>query len=281
MTFALRAKFGIGTLPFAGEMGWGPAAHFDRALDLLRFAVSAGAQVIDTAWYYGPDCVLELIARALRPYPEDLILVAKVGNSRDVLSRAYVPDVRPTHLRRACERTLRGLGVECLPLLLLRWRADLDHAESFDAAWNELRALQSAGKARHIGLSNVSVDLVERASASAEVAAISNGYSIVDRSDDHVLRHCDRIGAWFMPFYPLNRGSVERLPSIEVLTGKWSMSPAQICLAWLMGRSDRIVPIPGTCNTEHMMMNLGVMQNPLAAADWSQLDGELTALMER
>lgn len=264
-------RIGIGTLQLAGAGGWGQTPTPAEAKRMLKSAVLRGVRVMDTAWYYGPDSVNELLAEALRPYPDDLLLIGKLGNRRDPRDHSYVPAVGHRDLRTACERTLRTLRAEAVPLLLLRWRADLNHTDAFESAWTLMLRFRAEGKARDVGLSNVTVDHITRAGRLGEVSAVSNAYSLLDRSDEHVVEHCHRNGIWFIPYYPLNRGQVELVPAVRALAAKLGATPAQLALAWLLARSPKVVPIPGTARCSQLLENIGALDIRLSGEDYSNL----------
>lgn len=264
-------RIGLGTLPLAGPGGWGLAADPSAAMAVLRSAIALGIRMIDTAWYYGPDVVNRLLVRALSPYVDDLIIVAKVGNGRDPVTRAYQPQVGRGELHLACDRTLRTLEIDRLPLLLLRWRADLGLAGQFDTAWGTILELQAQGKAKHVGLSNVTLNHIMKARTVGDVAAVSNAYSVLDRSDQHVLRYCTQEGIWFLPYYPLNRGSVADNNELRKIAGQVGASPTQVALAWLSRQSPMVIPIPGTGNRDHLIENVGAVDLPLSEAICAQM----------
>ena len=247
-------RIGLGTLHSPAD-GWGLTANPTEATAVIQSAIALGIRLFDTAWYYGPDVANRLLARGISPYRDDLIIIGKVGNTR-TQTRAYRPEVDPAALRSACHRTLRTLEIEQIPLLLLRWRADLGLTETFDGAWDMILQLQREGKAKHVGLSNVAINHIRRAGTRGHVAAVSNAYSLFDRSDEHVLRYCDQERIWFLPYYPLNRGSVRNDDELAEVAAQLDASPAQVALAWLVQQSPMVVPIPGTSRSDHLVENV-------------------------
>jgi aryl-alcohol dehydrogenase-like predicted oxidoreductase len=274
MPFSPYIRMGVGTLQMAGPNAWGRASNPAEVQALLKTAISLGVRVVDTAWYYGPDKANELLAETLWPYPSDLMIVGKIGNSRNPVTHEYEPKVSSEELHTSCTRSLRTLRIESFPLLLLRWRADLSHAGQFDEAWGTMLDLQQQGKAVDIGLSNVDGSHVNRAQREGSIAAISNAYSLMDRSEDYMVQYCHWHNIWFIPYYPLNRGSVQYSQGLTTLARELGVEPVQVALAWLMARSPKVIPIPGTSRLEHLLENL-------AAVDLKLTEEQLVALSGR
>jgi pyridoxine 4-dehydrogenase len=220
-----------------GEGVWGDPPDRDRSLRVLRRAVELGINLIDTADSYGPYVSEELIAEALYPYPDDLVIATKGGLERSAPGRWH-RNGRPDHLREACEGSLKRLRLERIDLYQLHAPdPNVPIAESL----GELNALQNEGKIRHIGVSNFDVDQLAQARELGAIVSVQNRYSVDDREHEPVLEACERDGLAFLPWYPLGAGSVD---------------DPRAALAWLLQRSPVIVPIPGTSSLEHLEENV-------------------------
>ena len=257
-------RVGFGAMRLAGPGVFGPPADPAAARAVLRRAVELGVDHIDTAQYYGPDVVNELIRDALRPYPGGLRLVSKVGASRDrrggVLSASH-----PDELRAGVEDNLRTLEVDALALVNLRLMgADVPLAEQLGA----LKTLQDEGKIESIGISNASVDEVASALDLVDLGEVQNAYNITRRDDEDVLRFCAERDIAYVPFFPI--GSPDDA-GISSVAAKHGATHAQIALAWLLHKDPHILLIPGTSSIAHLEQNL-------AAADISLDDDDLAAL---
>ena len=226
-------------MQLAGPGVFGPPADPEAARTVLRRAIELGVDHIDTAQYYGPDVVNELIRDALYPYPEGLRLVSKVGAGRDgrggVLSAQH-----PSELRAGVEDNLRTLQVEALALVNLRLMgAEIPMAEQL----GELKALQSEGKIESIGLSNATVDEIAAALEIVELGEVQNAYNILLRDDEDGLRFCAARGIAYVPFFPIRNTAH---PTISAVAAKHAATEAQIALAWLLLRDEHVLLIPGT-----------------------------------
>jgi pyridoxine 4-dehydrogenase len=249
-----RLGFGAMRLTGRGILGW--PDDREHALRVLRRAVELGVNLIDTADSYGPDVSELLIAEALHPYPAGLVVATKGGLVRDG-SGAWTRDGRPEHLREACEASLRRLRLDRIDLYQLH---AVDRNVSFEASVGELARLREEGKIRHVGLSNVSVDLLRRARELVPVVSVQNRYSLVDREADEVLDECERQGIVFLPWYPLAVGDLARPGgALGRIARARGATPAQIALAWLLGRSPVVVPIPGTASVAHLEENVAAL----------------------
>jgi pyridoxine 4-dehydrogenase len=274
-------RIGFGAMQLAGPGVFGPPRDPDAARAVLRRAVELGVDHIDTSQYYGPDVVNALIHEALHPYPEGLRLVTKVGARRDDQG-AWLPAMRPDELRAGVEDNLRSLEVDRMTLVNLRLFDDEPGSGSVPPLAEMLGALEDLreeGKLEHIGLSNVSRALVEEALDLVPIAAVQNGYSVLDRSSDDVLDLCRERGLGFVPFFPLGSaftGGPKKLaedPTIAATADKHGVSPTQIALAWLLHRDERILIIPGTSSVPHLEENLAAIDVDLDADDMAALEG--------
>jgi pyridoxine 4-dehydrogenase len=271
-------RLGFGT----GRLGqWKRGAGFFRrgglqdpsdARRLLQRAVELGVQFIDTADTYGREYEIEpLIYQALHPYPRDLVIATKGGlvRSADRSDR----DGSPAHLRAACEASLTRLHLERIDLYQLHW---VDPKVPLEESVGELARLRTEGKIRHIGLSNVTLAELERAQAIAPVVSVQNPYSVIDRASDDVVGYCERAGLAFVAYGPLGFGGVRRdatpaVTRLAELARRRGVSMQQAMLAWLLARSQRILPIPGTTSVEHL-------EQDIAAAGVVLTPAEITAI---
>jgi aryl-alcohol dehydrogenase-like predicted oxidoreductase len=271
-------RMGFGAMQLSGPGVFGPPSDLNEARTVLRRAVELGVDHIDTAQYYGPDVVNDLIREALHPYPENLKLVTKVGARRDAAGGIF-PAQRPEELRTGVEENLRSLRVERLALVNLRLVGDGGGTSiPLEEQLGALEELRVAGKLDLIGLSNVSEAQVRRALESVDVAEIQNGYSIIDRQDDALVDFARQREIAFVPFFPLGssfRGGPARLAAeseIVRVAAKHAASPAQIALAWLLARYERMLLIPGTSSVPHLEENMAAASIALDEDDLVALD---------
>jgi pyridoxine 4-dehydrogenase len=246
-------RLGFGAMRITGDGIWGEPSDPDRARALLRRAVELGVNLIDTADSYGPRVSERLIAEALHPYPEDLVIATKGGLLRDGPGQ-WRPDCRPERLKEACEGSLRRLRLDRIDLYQLHAvDDDVPLADSLDA----LVELREEGKIRHIGVSNVSVDQLGEARQIAPVVSVQNRYSVTDRSGEDVVDACERNGLAFLPWFPLGGGDAPTAAGrLEEVARRNGVTQAQVAIAWLLARSPMILPIPGTANIEHLEQNV-------------------------
>ena len=271
-------RMGFGAMRLAGPGVFGPPADRNEALAVLRRAIELGVDHIDTAQYYGPDVVNNLIREALYPYPENLKLVTKVGARRDAAGGFQLAQ-RPEQLRQGVEDNLRSLRVERLALVNLRLVGNPAGAPvPLEEQLGALEDLRRSGKVEMIGLSNVSEAEMRRALEVVDVAEIQNGYSIIDRQDDALLDFARQREIAFVPFFPLGSafgGGPARLGAkneIAQVARKHGASPAQIALAWLLARYERMLLIPGTSSVAHLEENMGAAAIELDADDLAALN---------
>lgn len=245
-------RLGYGAMRLPGPRVWGPPPDRHAAVAVVRRAVELGVRVIDTAWYYGPEAAHQILAEALRPYPDDLVLATKLGGARRDDGSWYA-DLTPTALRAGCERDLRLLGLDAVPVTHLRWDAT---SVPFEDALGTLLELQGEGKIQHLGLSNVSLEQLEVGRTQTEIVSVSNAYSFVDRSDDPVVDRCTELGIPYLPYFPLAVGEVGAQDALVRAAEQLGSTPAQVALAWLLGRSPLMLPIPGTRSAAHLEENV-------------------------
>ncbi len=271
-------RIGFGAMQLAGPGVFGPPADPGAARGVLRRAVELGVDHVDTAQFYGPDVVNDLIREALHPYPDNLKLATKVGARRDTAG-GVLPAQRPEELRAGVEANLRTLQVERLDLVNLRLvKTGPGTAIALEDQLGELENLRREGKLDLIGLSNVDRGVVGRALELVDVAAIQNAYSILDRRDDELLALARAHQIAFVPFFPLGSGymrgpaQLTADPTVGEVARKLGATPTQIALAWLLARYDRMLLIPGTSSVAHLEQNMAAGEIDLDAADLAALD---------
>jgi len=254
------AQVGYGAMQLTGPGIFGPPADRDGAMAVLRAAVAAGVNHIDTAQYYGPSVVNELIREALYPYPENLVIVSKVGARRDQ-SGAVLRYDEPDELRRGIEDHLRTLNLDQLAAVNLR-RMDPSGPDSgFDARLAAMIRARDEGLIAGIGLSNITVDHLQRALTVTDIVCVQNSFSLADRQSAPVLRECIDKDIAFVPYVPLgwprdNRGRILADPTVVRIAQRYAATPAQIALAWLAALSPRVLLIPGTTSLTHLHENI-------------------------
>jgi pyridoxine 4-dehydrogenase len=242
-------RLGFGSMRLTGPGIWGEPADRDEAKAVLRRAVELGTNFIDTADSYGPHVSENLIAEALYPYPEDLVIATKGGLERTGPDR-WPHNARPEHLRAACEGSLRRLRLERIPLYQLhRPDPNVPYAESVGA----LVELQQQGKIHHIGVSNVDERLLKIARELTDVASVQNRYNFGDRESEALVDVCERDGMAFLPWAPIHDIADADLAAIAA---RHNATTRQVVLAWLLARSPAILPIPGTGSVAHLEANI-------------------------
>lgn len=261
-------RLGFGAMRVTGDGVWGPPADRAAALAVLRRCLELGVNCIDTADSYGPGTSEELIADALAPYPDDLVIATKGGLLRDGPGK-WRADCRPGHLRGACEGSLRRLRLDQIPLYQLHTvDAHVPLAESLGA----LVELRDEGKIRHIGLSNVNVDQLSEALAITPIVSVQNRYNLSDRTSEPVIDRCESEGIAFIPWYPLGAGSMaDSGGPLDEVASAHGASPAQVALAWLLARSPQMLPIPGTGSVAHLEENMAAVEVRLGVEEIASL----------
>lgn len=261
-------RLGYGAMRLTGPGIWGEPRTSGDARTVPARAVQLGVDFIDTADSYGPGVSERLIAEALRPYPEGLVLATKGGYRRPGPGR-WQPDGRPEHLREACESSLRRLGLERIDLYQLH---TVDPSVPFEESVGALAELQREGKIAHVGLSNVTVAQVERAQAIVRVVSVQNRYNLVDRGSEDVLRFCERAGIAFICWFPIDRGLLGVGGELGRTAREHRATPVQIALAWLLHHSPVTVPIPGTSSIAHLEENVAAAAIRLTQEELDALD---------
>jgi pyridoxine 4-dehydrogenase len=261
-------RLGFGAMRVTGRGIRGEPSDPDQARRLLRRAVELGVNLFDTAHAYGPEVSERLIAEALHPYPEDLLIATKSGFERGRWG-GWHPNGRPEALRRHCERSLVLLRLDRIGLLQLH---TVDPNVPIEESVGALAQLQAEGKIRMIGVSNVDAEQLRRAQRVAPVVSVQNRYSLADRRSEDVLEVCEQEGIAFLPWYPLGAGSLARAGAIRHQVSEKATS-AQIALAWLLHRSPVMAPIPGTSSVAHLEENVGAATVGLSDEDFERLSG--------
>ncbi|MFC6879631.1 MULTISPECIES: aldo/keto reductase [Actinomadura] len=263
-------RLGFGAMHLTGPGVWGPPADREAAVKVARRAVELGVDFIDTADSYGPGANEELLADALHPYPEKLVIGTKVGQSRPS-AREWRPLGRPEYIRQQAELSLRRLRLDRIDLYQLH---RIDPAVPAEEQFGALEQLQREGKIRHIGLSEVTVEQIELARRQIEVVSVQNLYNLADRRHEAVLDYCEREGIAFIPWVPIASGSLVG-PSgvIAEVAGELGATPAQVCLAWLLHRSPVMIPIPGTSSADHLAENVASAGLELSQEQCRRLSG--------
>src|SRR5919106_1481603 len=262
-------RLGFGAMRITGPGIWGPPADHDEATAVLRRAVDLGVNLIDTADSYGPHVSEELIAEALHPYPEDLLIATKGGLTRTGPNQ-WPRDGSPEHLREACEGSLRRLKLEAIDLYQ---HHSPDRKVPYERSITALKELQDEGKIRHIGVSNVSVEQLETAREIVEVVSVQNRFNLPDRHSEDVLARCEELGVAFLPWAPIAGGELaEPGGPFDHITSAHDATAGQVALAWLLARSAVMVPIPGTSSVEHLEENLAAAEVELSADELAELE---------
>ena len=262
-------RLGYGAMRITGDGVWGPPADHDGALAVLRRAVELGIDFIDTADSYGPYVSEELIAEALHPYPEELVIATKGGLLRTGPGEWH-PLGRPEYLRQEVEMSLRRLKLDRIPLYQLH---TVDPAVPLEDSVGELAALRDEGKIQHVGLSNVSVEQLAAARGVTRIASVQNRYNLTDRSSEDVLDVCAAEGLGFIPWFPIAVGELARPGGpLDAMSSRHGSSPGQLALAWLLRRSPVMLPIPGTSSTGHLEENVAAAGLELIDAEFAELE---------
>ncbi len=260
-------RLGFGAMRLCGARVMGPPPDPAAALAVLRHALDAGVQLIDTADAYGPHVNEEQIAEALYPYPQDLLIATKGGSTRP--AGRWTPDGRPEHLKAACEGSLQRLRLDCIDLYQLH---SPDPKVPFAESIGALKSLRDAGKIRCIGLSNVSAAQLAEGRAIAPIASVQNRYNMGARDSEDVLDACERSGLAFLPYFPIEAGSLAKADGrLAEVAARRHATNAQIALAWLLARSPVVAPIPGTSSLAHLAENLAAANIELSDAEFDEL----------
>ncbi|MGY2737165.1 aldo/keto reductase family oxidoreductase [Sphingomonas sp. UYP23] len=279
-TFALGGKMvkrmGYGAMQLAGKGVFGPPKDRDAAIAVLRTAVEAGVNHIDTSDFYGPHVTNEIIREALHPYADDLTLVTKIGAKRGE-DGSWNPAMSADDLTRAVEDNLTNLGLDAIDVVNLRLMGGgAGHGPAEGSLETPLRVvtdLQQQGLVRHIGLSNVTPTQVEEGRGISEIVCVQNQYNLAHRDDDALINALAKDGIAYVPFFPLGGFSPLQSETLSQVAASLDASPLQVALAWLLRRSPNILLIPGTSSVEHLGENLAAAEIELPHEAMTKLDG--------
>jgi pyridoxine 4-dehydrogenase len=261
-------RLGFGAMRITGSGVWGPPADHDEAIRVLRRAIELDVDFIDTADSYGPEVSEELIAEALSPYPEGLVIATKGGFRRDGPGR-WRADGRPEHLRAACDGSLRRLRLDQIPLYQFHTP---DPAVPFEDSVGALVELRDQGKIAHIGLSNVDVEQVRRALALTPVVSVQNRYNPSDRHSEPVVGLAGELGFAFIPWAPVGGQQPGAGRALAAVAERRGVTPVQVALAWQLARSPQMLPIPGTKSIAHLEENIAAAALELTDEDLADLE---------
>jgi len=260
-------RLGYGAMRITGPGIWGEPEDRDAAIALLRRVVELDVNFIDTADSYGPDVSEQLIAEALHPYPDDLVIATKGGLTRPGPG-SWAPDCRPERLKKCCDASLLRLKLDTIALYQLHTD---DQKVPFEEQVGALAELREEGKVRHVGLSNVGRDHVDRARQIVPIVSVQNRYSITARDSEEVLRKCQQDGLAFIPWFPLDAGGIAQ-DALEQVARRHGATPMQVALAWLLAHSPAMLPIPGTSSIPHLEENVEAASLKLDAGDLALLE---------
>ncbi len=275
-------RLGFGAMRITGKGIWGPPDDPEEAKRLLRRVPELGIDLIDTADSYGPEVSENLIAEALHPYPDGLVIATK-GGLRRTGPGQWPPDARPERLKECCEASLRRLKLDRIDLYQLH---SPDPKVPYEDSVGALKELQDEGKIRHVGISNVSLEELAQARGIVEVVTVQNRYNLTDRHSEDVLEACEEAGdhgsapgsarrsppTGFIPWFPLATGRLaEPGGALDQVAETHDATPAQIALAWLLARSRVMLPIPGTSSVEHLEENVAATQIQLSPEEVEEI----------
>jgi pyridoxine 4-dehydrogenase len=266
-------RVGYGAMQLAGPGVFGPPKNHDAALAVLREALACGVNHVDTSDYYGPHVTNQLIREALTPYPDDLVIVTKLGARRGE-GGSWLPAFSPEELRQAVQYNLRNLGLEVLEVVNLRAMFSAHGAVegSIEAPLTVLAELQQKGLVRHIGLSNVTPAQIEEGRRIAAIVCVQNHYNLAHRTDDALIDALARDGIAYVPFFPLGGFTPLQSSTLSHVAGRLDVTPMVVALAWLLHRSPNILLIPGTSSLAHLRENMAAAQVTLSPQTLAELD---------
>ena len=267
-------RIGYGAMQLAGPGVWGPPKDPDRAIAVLREAVAAGVNHIDTADFYGPHVTNQIIRKALHPYPSELVIVTKLGARRPP-DKSWQPAISSQDLTAGVHDNLRNLGLEALDIVNYRAMGAIQGPGEGSIAEQVtvLADLRRKGLIRHIGLSNVTAAQVAEAQAITDIVCVQNNYNLAQRHDDALINDLARQSIPYVPFFPLGGFTPLQSSTLSDVAGRLRATPMQVALAWLLHRSPPILLIPGTSSVAHLRENLAAGQFTLSPQVLAELDG--------
>jgi pyridoxine 4-dehydrogenase len=266
-------RLGYGAMQLAGPGVWGPPRDVDGAIAVLRAAVAAGVNHIDTSDYYGPHITNEIIRRALHPYPKELVIVTKLGARRPA-DQSWQPAISPADLTAGVHDNLRNLGLDAIDIVNYRVMGSGHGPEEGSIApqLTALAELSQKGLIRHIGLSNATAAQVAEAQAITDIVCVQNYYNLAHRHDEAWIDDLARQGIAYVPFFPLGGFTPLQSSTLSTVAGRLEATPMQVALAWLLHRAQNILLIPGTSSLGHLRENLAAAQLTLSPQILSELD---------
>jgi pyridoxine 4-dehydrogenase len=267
-------RLGYGAMQLAGPGVFGPPKDPDAAVAVLREAVAAGVNHIDTSDFYGPHVTNQIIRKALHPYPKDLVICTKLGARRPA-DGSWQPATSPKDLTEGVHDNLRNLGLDALDIVNYRAMGSI-HGPSEGSVAEQVKVLadlQRQGLIRHIGLSNATAAQVAEAQAITEIVCVQNNYNLVNRQDDAFIDDLARQGIPYVPFFPLGGFTPLQSATLSTVAAQLGAKPMQVALAWLLHRSPNILLIPGTSSLGHLRENLAAAKLTLAPEILAELDG--------
>jgi len=266
-------RLGYGAMQLAGPQVFGPPKDRNAAVAVLREAVASGVNHIDTSDFYGPHITNQIIREALHPYPDELVIVTKVGAVRGT-DGSWLPASDPADLARGVEDNLRNLGLDVLDVVNLRVMGDIHKPSEFpiEREFTALAELQRRGLIRHLGLSNVTSAQVAQAQKIAEVVCVQNQYNLVHRADDTFITELAAKGIAYVPFFPLGGFTPIQSGALSQIAARLDATPMQVALAWLLHRGPNILLIPGTASLGHLRENLAAARLALPDPVLAELD---------
>jgi pyridoxine 4-dehydrogenase len=262
-------RLGYGAMRLTGPGIWGEPKDRDEARKVLQRAVELGVNFIDTADAYGPEVSEEIIAEALSPYPQGLVIATKGGFARSGPNKWEMVG-RPEYLRQCVEMSLRRLKLERIDLYQLH---RIDPKVPVEESLGALKDMQKAGKIRHIGLSEVSPAEIDRAGKTVKIVSVQNQYNLSDRQHERVLQYCEQHNLAFIPWFPVAAGELAKAGGpLDKIAKQHNATVAQISLAWLLHHSPVLIPIPGTSSVKHLEENMAAAKLQLSAAEWKAIE---------
>ena len=265
-------RLGYGAMQLAGPGVFGPPKDRDAALAVLRAAVAAGVNHIDTSDYYGPHITNQLIREALHPYPDDMVIVTKVGAVRGA-DASWIPALTPAELTTAVQDNLRNLGLDAMDVVNLRVGGVHGPSDgSIEAQLATLAELQRQGLIRHLGLSNVTSAQLDQGRGIAEIVCVQNHYNLAHRADDAMIDALAGRGIAYVPFFPLGGFTPLQSSTLTAVAARLGATPMQAALAWLLRRAPNILLIPGTSSLDHLRENLAAAEITLPKDALAELD---------
>jgi pyridoxine 4-dehydrogenase len=265
-------RMGYGAMQLAGPHVWGPPRDVEAAIAVLREAVKQGVNHIDTSDFYGPHVTNQIIQQALHPYPDDLVIVTKIGARRGE-DKSWIPALSPKEITDGVHDNLRNLALDTLDVVNLRVGGIAGPTEgSIEAPLRTLAELQRQGLIRHLGLSNVSPQQFAEAQKIAPIVCIQNLYNIAQRSDDAFIDNLAQQGVAYVPFFPLGGFTPLQSAELDQVAASLQATPMQVALAWLLQRAPNILLIPGTSSLQHLRENLNAATLQLSPQSRAALD---------